>query len=237
MIRALLALIAAVLFLILTLPVLGILFLLRKKHPVGVNRVASKMVSFIFRLIALCATVRLEIRGLENVPKDTAVLYIGNHASIFDVILTYPYLNRPAGYLAKKELRKVPILPLWMDLLGCLFLDRNDNKQALQTILTAIDHIKAGESVFIFPEGTRSKTGEMAEFKAGSFKVATRTNCPIIPVSITHTADILRKHIPFVKTTKVVITYGEAIDVASLSNEEKKYLAPMVQAKVQEMLG
>ena len=95
MIRALLALIAAVLFLILTLPVLGILFLLRKKHPVGVNRVASKMVSFIFRLIALCATVRLEIRGLENVPKDTAVLYIGNHASIFDVILTYPYLNRP----------------------------------------------------------------------------------------------------------------------------------------------
>jgi 1-acyl-sn-glycerol-3-phosphate acyltransferase len=77
----------------------------------------------------------------------------------------------------------------------------------------------------------------MAEFKAGSFKVATRTNCPIIPVSIAHTADILRKHIPFVKTTKVVITYGEAIDVASLSNEEKKHLAPMVQAKVQEMLG
>jgi 1-acyl-sn-glycerol-3-phosphate acyltransferase len=85
------------------------------------------------------------------------VLYIGNHRSFFDVPLTYPRCPIRTGYIAKKEMEKVPLLSTWMKRLHCLFLDRNDLKQGLKTILTAIEKVKSGISICIFPEGTRNK--------------------------------------------------------------------------------
>jgi 1-acyl-sn-glycerol-3-phosphate acyltransferase len=237
MIRAILAILFAIVFLILSLPVYGVTALLRKKHPEAIDRFSQKFICWALRVIAAICCVHLEVRGQENLKKGQAVLYIGNHASIFDVILVYPLLPGLTGFLAKKELNHVPILNLWLRRINGLFLDRTDPKQGLQTILTAIDYVKKGISIFIFPEGTRTKDGKLGEFKAGSFKVATRTKCPIIPVAIENTADIVRKHMPFVHTTHVIITFGKSILVEELAPEEKKHIGPYVQNIVAKMLN
>ncbi len=236
MIRLILAVLIAVLYLILTLPVLGILYLIKRKDPLKANRIGFRMVTWVLNLIGHASGAKVEVKGLENVPTDQPVLYIGNHNSIFDIILSYPLLPNLTGFIAKKELNKVPILGWWLKLLGGLFLDRDDPKQGLQTILTAIDHVKSGVSIFIFPEGTRSKDGTLGEFKAGSFKVATRTGCPIIPVAITGTADILENHFPFIKSQHVTFTFGEPILPGELTPEEKKHIGPLVQERVADML-
>ena len=93
----------------------------------------------------------------ENAAADVPVLYIGNHRSFFDVPITYPRCPIRTGYIAKKEMEKVPLLSTWMKRLHCLFLDRNDLRQGLKTILTAIEKVKSGISICIFPEIHRTK--------------------------------------------------------------------------------
>ena len=110
--------------------------------------------------------------GLENIPDDEPVLFIGNHRGFFDVIISYTYMKRPTGFVAKKEMKKALIIRRWMDNLFCLFLDRENMKEGLKTILKGIDYIKDGKSIVIFPEGTRNKGEGVQDFHAGSFKFA-----------------------------------------------------------------
>ena len=98
-----------------------------------------------------------------------------------------------------------------MELIHCLFLDRSDIKQGLQMILSGCEEIKSGTSICIFPEGTRGKTEselELGEFHNGSFKMATKTGCPIIPLSISGSREILEAHFPKIRGTHVTVTYG-----------------------------
>ena len=118
------------------------------------------------------------------------------------------------------------------------FLDRTDMKKGLKTILTGIDQIKAGISMCIFPEGTRNKTeDEMLPFKAGSLKLSEKTGCPIVPMAITNTADILENHFPKVKPTHVILQYGTPIYLDQLSADDRKHLAAYTQNTVHELLA
>ncbi|MCR4782500.1 MAG: 1-acyl-sn-glycerol-3-phosphate acyltransferase [Lachnospiraceae bacterium] len=224
MIRALLAALEAVLFCIITIPVIIILFIVRKINRPLADKISRGFIVFIFTLIRLTLTTRVHVDGQENIPEEKSVLYIGNHLSIFDIVMTYPLFKGVTGFVAKKELKKIPLLNFWMDLIECEFLDRSSLKAGLKMITNSIDKVNDGISMCIFPEGTRSKTGEIGEFKGGSFKIATRTKCPIVPVSIQNTQNILRTHIPFVKTTDVYITFGKPIYPDELSREEIKRL-------------
>lgn len=116
-----------------------------------------------FKFILWEAGTKVTIIGEENVPKDTPVLYIGNHRSYFDIVLSYSRCPIRTGYIAKKEMERYPLLSNWMRYLHCLFLDRKDIKQGLKTILTAIEKIKSGISICIFPEGTRNKNKDELE--------------------------------------------------------------------------
>ena len=185
MIRAILALLFAVLYLILGIPVLFVEWIIRKCNRHAADISSLRMVQWAFRVIMFICGVKLTVIGEENVPKDVPVLYIGNHRSYFDIIITYSRCPRLTGYIAKDTMGKVPLLNIWMKRLYCLFLDRTDMKKGLKTILTGIDQIKTGISMCIFPEGTRSREGnELGEFKGGSFKCAMKAKCPIIPVAI-----------------------------------------------------
>jgi 1-acyl-sn-glycerol-3-phosphate acyltransferase len=99
-----------------------------------------------------------------------------------------------------------------------------------------VSQIKAGISIWIFPEGTRSKDGKMLPFKEGSMKIAEKTGCPIIPVALFHTADVFENHQPFIRKTDVTIRFGTPIDPKSLSKEEKKFLGTYTQSVIQKML-
>jgi 1-acyl-sn-glycerol-3-phosphate acyltransferase len=168
--------------------------------------------------------------GEETVPKATSVLYVGHPRRFFDIILTYPRVPRPTGYISKKEVKKVPILGIWMIFLDCLFLDRSDIRKGLEMVLNAIDKVKNGISIFIYPEGTRNKTDDpLIDFHKGSFKIAQKSGCPIIPVVVNHTDDILEKHMPFIRSSKVSIEYCKPVVMSELSKEDQKNIDTYVK--------
>ena len=166
------------------------------------------MVQAAFKLMLWITGSDITYIGHENVPKDQAVLYVGNHCSYFDILLTYSMCPDLTGYVAKAEMLKVPLLRDWMKRLYCLFLDRSNVKEGLKTILTGIEYIKKGISICIFPEGTRSKDGNMIPFKEGSMKIASKTGCPIIPIAITNSAQIWEAHLPYIRPAHVIVEYG-----------------------------
>ena len=237
MLRIIFALLFVILFLILGIPILGAEWLIGKRNPKAADLSQLRIVQWAFRVIlAICGT-KVTVIGEENVPKDEPVLYIGNHRSYFDIVITYARCPRLTGYVAKDSLEKVPLLSLWMKRLHCLFLNREDVKEALKTILTGIDNIKNGISMCIFPEGTRNTTDElMLPFKEGSFKMAEKTGCAIVPMALTNTADILENHFPRVKATHVILEYGKPIYINELDKETKKKLGVYCRSIIAEML-
>lgn len=225
-----------VLFLVLTIPLLIIEWIIGKYNMDLKNRSSLAIVNWGFRCCLKLSGVKITYIGEERVPKDQAVLYIANHRSYFDILMTYVRVPRPTGYVAKKEMLRYPLLSNWMRRVNCLFLDRQDLKQGAKTILDAINLIKAGVSICIFPEGTRNKTEDtFLPFHGGSFKIAEKTGCPIVPIAINNAADIFEDHLPKVKPVHVVIEYGEPIYTEKLSREEKKKLSDMTLERIKEM--
>lgn len=214
-------------FLILAIPLLGIEWLIGKFNPRAKDISSLRIVQAVFRLCIKIAGVELTLIGEENIPQDQPVLYIGNHRSQFDILLTYTHCKGLTGFVAKSELEKIPLLRNWMRYLHCLFLDRTDIKKGLKTILTGIEKIKSGISICIFPEGTRSRAEsdlEMLEFHEGSFKLATRTNCPIIPIAFNNTSAIFEKQFPRVKKTHVIMEFCKPIIPSELTGDDKKFI-------------
>jgi 1-acyl-sn-glycerol-3-phosphate acyltransferase len=241
MIRTFFVLLFVILYLIIGIPVLGIFWLIAKnekwKHSAALCQL--RIVQWAFRVICFLSGVRLTVLGEEHVPKDEPVLYIGNHRSYFDIIISYARCPRLTGYIAKDSMQRIPLLSTWMRRLNCLFINREDIKESLKTILMGIDQVKSGISMCIYPEGTRGQGSDeldMLPFKEGSLKIAEKTGCKIIPMAITGSADIFEKHIPSIKKSRVILEYGEPIDVSTLSKEEKKKLGAYCQTRITDML-
>ncbi len=228
-----------VLFLVLSLPVALLLYLLGLFRPEAKDMLSVRIVSWAFRGVLFLSGTKLTVIGEERIPRDRAVLYVGNHRGFFDVISAGSRFFRPTGFVAKKEMEKVPLLSLWMRYIHCYFLDRNDLKQGLATILKCIEDIKAGICVFIYPEGTRNKgeEGSLLPFKEGSFKIAEKTGCPIVPVAVSFSQRVFEAHLPWITSERVILEYCPPIEVSALSKEEKKKLAQMTSAVIQKALA
>lgn len=227
------------LYLILGIPVLGYEWILGKLNKEKADIQQLHMVQWGFNCMLKMAGVKITIIGEENVPKDKAVLYVGNHRSFFDILLTYSRTPGLTGFVAKKEMLKAPLLRTWMKRVYCLFLDRENPKEGLKTILTAIDYVKSGISIFIFPEGTRCKAEsdlEMLPFHDGSFKIATKTKCPIVPVALNNTSRIFEDHFPIVKPTHVVLEYCDPIYPDQLDRETLKHIGTYTHGIILETI-
>lgn len=224
-------------FLILSIPVFAVEWLIGKFNPKVRDYSSLRIVQWGFRRILDITGVKTTVIGEENIP-DEPVLYIGNHRSYFDILLLYSRCKRLTGFVAKKEMEKFHLLATWMRLLYCLFLDRSTPKEGLKTILQAIEYIKKGISICIFPEGTRNKGEElsMLPFKDGALKIATKTNCAIIPVSMNNTAAIFENQFPKIKKAHVVIEYGKPIYPNELDNDTKKHIGTYISEIIQETM-
>ncbi len=229
MIRLILAGTLVGIFLILGIPLLIIYHIIGLINKPFADRISLHTVQSVFRGVSFLSGIELIVNGKENVPKDGAVLYVPNHLSIFDVVVLYPLVKDCTGFVAKKSVKKIPLLRDWMNALHCLFLDRSDIRAGMQMILDAIENVKNGISMVIFPEGTRSKDGDVGEFHAGSFKIATRTDCPIVPVAINNTDAVMLHHKPFIKPAKVVVTFLPPVYSQYLSPEDKKHVSEYVR--------
>ena len=153
MIRLLLVLFTLVGFLIFSYPFLVAQVSLGKKDPHARDLETIKVVRSVFKVLLKLAGVTVTVKGAENIPEDTAVLYVGNHRSYFDILAGYTTVPTLLGFVAKKEMEKIPLLRTWMVNVNCLFLDRKNIKEGLKTILQGIEKVKNGVSIWIFPEG------------------------------------------------------------------------------------
>lgn len=236
MIRFIITASFVVLFLVLSIPLIIVEWILGKINIRARHINCYYIIQNAFRLCLFTSGVKVTVLGKENIQKDKAALYVLNHRSMFDILILYSILPPLMGFVAKDSLKKAPLLNIWMHYVNCLFLNRSNPREGLKTILDAIEKIKNGISVCICPEGTRSHTNEMLPFKEGSFKIALKTGCPIVPIALTNTGAIFEDHFPKVKKTHVVVEFGKPIDVATLTPDEKKVIGETAQTIVQQML-
>lgn len=235
MIRLILLFIFLTIYFIFSIPIQLFELILEKFNMDARNKSSLAIVKWGLKVIGFISGVKLEVNGIDNIPDDQAVLFVGNHISFFDIIVTYPLMKRPTGYIAKKEIKKVPFLSWWMYFVNCIFLDRKDPRQGLKSVLEASEKIKNGTSIFLFPEGTRSKDGKLAEFKDGGFKIATKAKAPIVPIGIQGTSDILENHFPIIKSGKVIVNFGKPVYTSEMSKAEQKSLPDLVREQVKEL--
>lgn len=223
--------------LLLSYLIFPILWLVGKSNQKAKDYFSLRFIQGAFRVILWIAGTKITVIGRENMP-DGAALYVGNHRSFFDILIMYVQCKDLTGFVAKDSLGKIPSLRVWMRYVYCLFLDRKDIKQGMMTILQAIEYVKQGVSIGIFPEGTRNAGEElsMLPFKEGSFKIALKTGCPIVPVAINNSAEIFENHFPKLKKTHVVIEYGKPIYPKDLSRDEQKVIGATCQKMIQETI-
>ena len=223
MIRFIVTVIFVVSFLILSTPIMLVYWLIGKKNPALKDRLSKKTIDWAFDFVGMLAGSKVIVLGQENIPTDTAVLYVGNHRSFFDIVLTCSKFPGITGYVAKKEMNKWPLLNIWMRYIHCLFLDRENIKEGMKTILAGIEKVKNGISLCIFPEGTRNKVNDtMLPFHDGSFKIADKGGVPVIPMTIVNSADVFEDHFPKLKPTTVIIDFGKPIYLNELDREARK---------------
>jgi len=173
----------------------------------------------------------VEVTGEENIPMDTAVVFIGNHQGYFDIPILLGYVRKPKAFISKIEILKVPYLAGWMKMMQCTFLDRKDMRQSVKAMHEAVETVRKGYSLVIFPEGTRSRGGPVGEFKAGSFKLALKSGVPIVPVTLDGSWRLLEETGRFSKS-HVRVTIHPAIPTAGLSREDAAAIPERVRAVV-----
>jgi len=236
MIRVALVAIFLVLYFIIFLPFMLFEFLLRKFNMRASVKSSQIFVKYSFKVVLWICGTKVTAKGLENIPKDTPVLFVSNHRSLSDIPVAYTTLPITTGFIAKKEMENIPGLSWWMRLLNCQFIDRQNIKEGLKTILKGIELIKDGYSIFIAPEGTRSKTEDMLPFKEGSLKMAEKTGCPIIPVAFSNTDAVFEKQFPRVKRAHVIIEYCPPVHINELDKEDRRHLGAYVQEIIRTKL-
>ena len=179
--------------------------------------------------------IDLEVKGLENIP-DEACVFIGNHTSILDIPIMFYTIDRLVGFVAKKEMLKAPVIGMWLEKAHCIPLDRENPREAIKTINYGVELLKKGYSLAIFPEGTRSKDGNIGEFKKGSLKLATKAKAPIVPIAIDRAYTSFEKDKKF-KPSKIKVTFGNVISTAELTKEEEKTLNEDVRNIIKSYLS
>lgn len=192
------------------------------------HKVAKNWANSVMKL----AGAKITVKGEENlaIAKEQTVLFVSNHQSNFDIPIFLSKIDVPKGFIAKKELKSWPLINLWMKNIRCVFMDRDNVRKSAEAIVEGINILKSGHSMVIFPEGTRSKGGPTHEFKAGSFKLATKSKVPIIPVTINGSYKLLEANGGGkIKSADVEVIIHAPIETAKLSKEELASLHETVE--------
>lgn len=179
-------------------------------------------------LVRLCGA-RVKVSGEDNIPKDRAVVFIGNHQGNFDIPLLLAYVGIPKGFISKIEIERMPFISTWMRYLHCVFMDRSDIRKSVTAINEGIEKLKNGHSLVIFPEGTRSRGNAVGEFKQGSFKLATKAEVPIVPITMKNTYKLYEGNKGKFKPADVEIIISPPVETRGLSPEDTKKLPDKIK--------
>jgi len=188
------------------------------------------------RQMIAAAGGKVEVSGLENLPRAQGVLFVANHQGAFDIPILMGFVPVLKGFVSKKENFRLPIVSTWMKLLGCIVIDRGDLRQSVGAIARGVRDLQAGRSLVIFPEGTRSKSGKLQRFKDGSFKLATRSGATIVPVTIDGSYRLLEGNRGRIRPGTVRLHIHAPVILADLAAAEKKDPADLVHAIIASRL-
>jgi len=206
--------------------------LFRKNKPItdSFNHAFAKSV---LRLGVHLLRTKVTVTGKENIPNKPFIL-VGNHQENYDILIIMPIFKQPLSFIAKEVLAKLPIFGKWMKVLGNVFITRDADRQAAAAIIQGIKHYKQGLSMGIFPEGKRSFSNEMLEFKPGAFKLAMKSKADIVIVTQYNVCTIF-KRFPW-RPYKVhlhihpLLKYEEYKDMSS--HELSNYVKDIIQAQL-----
>ena len=179
--------------------------------------------------------IKLIVRGQEHIPRGRPAVFACNHASQSDILVLYQALPIQFRFLVKKELFKIPLLGIAMKWAGYIAVDRRARgKAAIRSLQEAVEKIKKGTSICIFPEGTRSPDGRLRPFKIGGMLVATKAGCPIIPVAISGSHKVFPKGKLKIYPGQIKVVIGPAIQTEA---QEDKLSRNMLAKKVWEAIS
>lgn len=187
------------------------------------------------RMALALAGIRYRVSGGENVP-GTAVVFCSNHESNVDPPVLFEALHPRLHILYKAELHKFPVMGTVFDIGGFVPIERNDRESAMRSIAMGAESLRAGNSFLIFPEGTRSRSGDLLPFKKGGFIMAIEAQAPVVPVAISGGRAAMRKGSPIVRPVQVTVRIGRPVPTAGLTLNERDALIAQVRQEVAKLL-
>ncbi|MFN8777740.1 MAG: lysophospholipid acyltransferase family protein [Flavobacteriales bacterium] len=188
-------------------------------------------------VMLLLTGMHLRVSGREHILKDRPAIFISNHVSQLDILVLVRAITVPLFFVAKAELRKVPVLSQYMQAMGMIFVDRRDKEMAMVSMRKAIERIREGADVVTFPEGTRSKSDEPLLFKRGTFVIAREGQIPVVPVAIRGTRRMLPSGSFTLRPGKVEVIIGKPVEPEVFAHLSPEEMATCFRMRVLELLG
>lgn len=193
--------------------VILILFLFNHQFSLKMARIFWSPVILFF------SGIRLKVEGLENVDFSKPHIFVSNHQSLMDIPCIFNALPINLYFVAKKEIKRVPLIGLYMAAMRMIFIDRSNKRKAITSLTKAGDLIHKGKNVIIFPEGTRSLDGEIAIFKKGAFLLAEKAKVEIVPIYLHNTRKVWSSDSWRINAGEVVLKIGKPISVENLTEK------------------
>jgi|SaaInlStandDraft_5_1057022.scaffolds.fasta_scaffold71206_1 1-acyl-sn-glycerol-3-phosphate acyltransferase len=186
-------------------------------------------------LLLLMVGGKVEVKGKENLDTSRTFIYTANHISNFDIPILFTITSVSLHFIAKKELKKIPLFGWCIAAMGMIFVDRKNRIKAIESMKAAGELIKSGKNVIAFPEGKRSRSGKIERFRKGTFVIANGSQIDIIPIAIKG-SEILHKPGGFkFRPGKVYINIGEPIKASSFADKEPEEFANYTQSVVEKL--
>jgi 1-acyl-sn-glycerol-3-phosphate acyltransferase len=216
-------------FLIYSIPQLTKIKKLGMELPVEErDRIAHKLPKRFSKTFMKLTGSKISVAGLDLIPVGP-VVFIANHESGIDIPVLLGAIDKPFGFVSKIEVKKIPIISSWLKAINCVLIDRKNTKQALHSLQEGVRLLKEGHSLLIFPEGTRSKGGDVRPFKVGGIRLAQDAGVPIVPISIKGTAGVFEKNGRLIKPAAIKVTIGHPVDSNVYYHKDYKELTEEVR--------
>ncbi len=189
------------------------------------------------RLALALSGIRYQVAGRDRLPKGRAAVYCANHASNIDAPLLFHILHPRLHMLYKAEFGKMPILGRAAPVAGFIPVERHNPEQSQRAVDQAALSVAAGNSFMVFPEGTRSRTGNLLPFKKGGFIMAIKAQVPVVPVAIEGARAAMVRGSRLVRPVSVRVTIGEPIETTGMTIDDRDRLIGMARGQIESMLG
>ncbi len=200
------------------------------------KKVVFHISRFWLKLVTLLSGVRIKVEGVQNISSKGPYIFAVNHQSQFDIPALELAVPFSICWLAKKSLFKIPFFGWALNIIGCIPVERENPREGLKSLIAAIEKVKKGNSIVIFPEGTRSLDGKLLPFKSGGFIIAIKSGCPIVPVAIKGSREVLPKGRLWVSPGIIKVKIMPPIQTKNFTLKDKKYLAELVRQKIENAL-